>query len=207
MTSRLLARATDRAAKLLAQTWQLEVSGEQHVRRLRSQGVPLIYAVWHCQLLAPLWHRRDEGITLLISTHDDAAHLAAAAYRWGYRVVLGSSTRGGAGGLRRVVRALRSGGEVGVTPDGPLGPARVAKGGAVTAARLTAAAIVPVGCAASAAWRVGSWDGFLVPQPFAQVRIVYGAPFTVARDRGALDRSREQLDERLHAVEAEAECG
>jgi len=194
------------AAALLAHTWRLEVSGEEHLSRLRAEGLPAIYAVWHGLLLAPLWHRRRRGITLLVSAHADGSRLASAARRWGYRVVHGSSTRGGKGGLRGIVRVLRGGGDAAFTPDGPRGPARVVKGGAVAAAQHGAAALVPVGAHASSAWRAPSWDGFLVPRPFARVRIVYGPPFRVGEGEPGLAEGCARLAESLRRAESEARC-
>jgi lysophospholipid acyltransferase (LPLAT)-like uncharacterized protein len=194
------------AAFLLARTWRLEVSGEEHLQDLRAAGSPAIYAVWHGLLLPPLWHRRRRGITLLVSAHRDGAALATAARRWGYRVVHGSSTRGGSEGLRGVVRVLRDGGDAAFTPDGPRGPARVVKGGAVAAAQHGAAALVPVGAHASSAWRARSWDGFLVPRPFARVRIVYGRPFRVTSGDSGIAAGCAELEARLHRAELEARC-
>ena len=187
----------------LARTWRIEVIGEERVRRLRERGVPILFTVWHQQLLPPLWHRRGEGIALLVSGHRDGRRLAAAARAWGYAVVFGSSTRGGAGGLRRIVRHLRTGGDVGFAPDGPRGPSRVAKDGVLRAALHGGAAIVPVAARPSADWVLRSWDAFQIPRPGAMVRLVYGEPLRVA-GRGAADRAR--LECALDRAEAEAGC-
>ena len=189
-----------RLAEIVARTWRLQVDGEHHVHLLRERGVPLIFTVWHSALLPPLWHRRGEGIALLVSRHHDAAPLARAALHWGYRVVEGSSTRGAVHGLRAVIRALRSGIDVAFTPDGPRGPAGVVKPGALAAAALSGAVVVPIGAAASRGWRVGSWDRFLLPAPGARVRIVYGTPMEVscvtAQELTRLKRSLEEVQER-----------
>jgi hypothetical protein len=192
-------------AAALARTWRLEIRGEEYVAGLRAQRVPILFAVWHGRLLAPLWHRRGQGITLLVSEHRDGLRLARAAAAWGYRVVAGSSTRGGLRGLRGIVRCLRRDGVAALTPDGPRGPAEVPKPGAVTAAQHAGAAIIPVAAAATAVWRLRSWDRFQVPRPFASVRVVYGSPIRVPPGRAGRERGLAQLAGLLMAVEREAQ--
>ena len=193
--------------RLLACTWRLEILGDVHVRRLRNAGVPVVFTVWHAFLLPPLWHRRGEGITLLVSDHNDGTYLARAANRWGYKVIRGSSTRGAIKGSLGIVRTLKSGGDVALTPDGPTGPARVTKPGAVAVAARSGAAIVPIGAGASSWWQLGSWDGFTIPRPFARVRVVYGEPLRV---KSQLDHPEVRLvgalGRRLDAATEIATC-
>ncbi len=205
--SGLLATAlARRGGEALARTWSIEVVGEERVRALRQAGTPVLFAVWHAHLLAPLWHRRDEGITLLVSGHRDGRRLASAARRWGYEAAYGSSTRGGADGLRRLVRVLRSGGDGAVTPDGPQGPPRVAKAGILLAAQRAAGAIIPVGVGSTSAWRAPSWDGFEVPGPFSRVCIAYGAPLLPPSTGESRDGGRARLEAALRTAEEEARC-
>ncbi len=189
----------------LAGTWKVDAVGEEHVEAARAAGSAVLFAVWHGQLLMPLWHRRRQPITLLVSAHGDGRRLARAARRWGYEVVYGSSTRGGSNGLRRLIRVLRAGGDGAVTPDGPQGPAQVAKAGVLAAARSAGASIIPVAAAASSAWRARSWDGFLVPRPFATVKVVYGAPLVVSATCEA-DAVRLTLERAIADAEVEARC-
>jgi lysophospholipid acyltransferase (LPLAT)-like uncharacterized protein len=193
------------AIDLLAPSWRYETEGESHLRRLRANGNRLLYAVWHGALLPALWRHRGESTTLLVSQHRDGGRLASTVAGWGYRVVRGSSTRGSVVGLLGLMRALRSGGDVAVTPDGPKGPARIAKPGAIAAAQRTGAAIVPVATAASSAWRARSWDGFFVPRPFAQVRVVYEEPFTVGDGAAAFAEGLCRLQESLARATKRAE--
>ncbi|MHC4611297.1 MAG: lysophospholipid acyltransferase family protein [Planctomycetota bacterium] len=191
---------------VLAMTWRIHTSGKNHAIRLRRAGAPIIFAMWHGQLLPLLWHHRGDQATLVISAHTDGSYLARTAARWGYRVVHGSSTRGGVRVLKRMIRILGAGGEVALTPDGPRGPAGVAKPGAVAVAQWTGVAILPVGATASAFWRMASWDGFVIPKPFARIRIVYGAPLIVAEGRAERDAANEKLQAGLNALSQPVAC-
>src|SRR6266571_3977621 len=81
--------------RLLAATWRYRVQGWEHVTAARASGRPVIYVLWHSRILPLLYHRRDESMALLISRHRDGSYLAELSERWGYRVVRGSSRRGG----------------------------------------------------------------------------------------------------------------
>src|SRR5438034_11364286 len=116
-------------------------------------------------------------MALLISRHRDGGALGELSQRWGYRVVRGSSRRGGDVGLLGLVRYLRQGGEVALTPDGPRGPAERMKPGALAAAQHANALVIAAGARASSAWWIESWDRFCLPRPFAWVDVTYSAPF------------------------------
>ena len=110
---------------------------------------PVIIAFWHDQqLLMPLFYR-GKGASALISRHRDGELIARIAARFGFDAVRGSTTRGGAAALRRLIELGRSGQDLIVTPDGPKGPRHVAKQGAVLLAKATHLPIVPVALAYS----------------------------------------------------------
>ena len=94
----------------------------------------------------------------------------------------GSTSRGAARALLGASRALESGFDIAVTVDGPRGPAGVVTPGASVISHRTGAPMVPTAASASSAWRLRSWDRFLVPKPFARVIVVYGEPITVRAD-------------------------
>ena len=196
----IAAAAARFAVDALSRTWRLEVRGPP-----RYDG-PVILAVWHGQLLPALCRHRGDAITLLVSGHRDGEYLASAARSWGFRTVRGSSTRGSVSGLRGLVRALRAGGTVAVTPDGPRGPARVAKPGALAAAQLTGAPIIPVGTAASGTWRLRSWDEFELPHPLARVCVAYGPPIHVGAGPHGRKTATRELAAGLDRACAEAQC-
>jgi hypothetical protein len=99
-------------------------------------------------------------------------------------------------GLKGLVRAGRTGWDLAITPDGPRGPNRELKLGALSVARLTGLPLVPVGVAIDSAWRVRSWDGLLVPKPFSTVRVAYGPPSLVPRNAG-----QAEIDEKAASLQ------
>ncbi|MGH7676034.1 MAG: lysophospholipid acyltransferase family protein [Gemmatimonadales bacterium] len=186
--------------RLLAATWRIRERGAEHAQPFLAAQRPCVCVLWHSRLLPLLYHHRHRGVVLLISRHRDGGYLTALAERWGYQAVRGSSRRGGEVGLLGVVRSLQQGARVAVTPDGPRGPAEVVKGGAVAAAQHAGVPLLPLGVRASAEWRMTSWDRFSVPRPFAEIEVVYGAPFEVAPGRDGLRRGIEAVQRALHEV-------
>jgi len=171
---RWIARVGTALIRLLAMTWRVRVENDAELRAARASGRRVIFTLWHGELLPLLWHHRGEGIAVVISEHRDGEIIAQIAERLGYATVRGSSSRGASRALIGLVRALESGLDVAVTPDGPRGPAHVFAPGAAIAAQRTGAPLALIRATASRAWRLKSWDRFLVPKPFAQVRVVYG---------------------------------
>jgi lysophospholipid acyltransferase (LPLAT)-like uncharacterized protein len=176
--------------RALAATWRFRVVGAEAVESLRFNGTPFIFSLWHGQLLPLLWHHRAQGIAVMISEHRDGELVARIARSLGYRLIRGSTTRGGERALLALVKDLRAGREAAVTPDGPKGPARSYAPGALIAAQRSGAPILPVAAHADRAWHLSSWDRFMIPKPFAHVTVAYGAP-TIPRSTD----SREVVSE------------
>lgn len=167
------------ALQLLARTWRFRVVNAAAIDGLRAARRNFIFSLWHGQLLPLLWHHRNEGVVLLISEHRDGELVARAAESLGYALVRGSTTRGADRALISVIRELQAGREVAITPDGPKGPAGKYAPGALIASQRSGAAIVPVVAVADRAWRLKSWDRFMIPKPFARVTVAYGDPASV----------------------------
>lgn len=182
----------------LARSWRVEVRNPGIGEALLDSGAAFVLVSWHDALLPVLWHHRARQIAAVVSEARDGRYLARLAERLGFGVIPGSSTRGGRRALLGAIRALRSGVPVGITPDGPRGPRRVVKPGAVAAAAAGEVAILPVHAEARPAWRAASWDRLLVPAPFARVRLVYGEPFRVSRGSEAREAAVHRLASALN---------
>lgn len=201
-------RLTDRFAvvlggaliRLLASTWRYRVRNGEQLTKLREGNAPFIFSIWHGQLLPLLWHHRNQGVSILVSEHKDGELIARFAESVGYGTVRGSSTRGAAGALLGLVRALGEGKEVGITPDGPRGPACSYAPGAAVAASKAGALILPLAAHADRAWRLNSWDRFMIPQPFARVTVAYGEPVRLPEDARAAAAQTRRLESAMNAA-------
>jgi lysophospholipid acyltransferase (LPLAT)-like uncharacterized protein len=151
--------------RALGRSMRIETRGQEHVDALYQSGKNIILSFWHAQqLMIPIGYR-GPGAHVLISQHQDGEIIARIIATFGHQAVRGSSTRGGAVALRELIRLGRSGKDVVVTPDGPKGPAQVAKMGVIQLARASGLPIVPLafGCSKKNTLRVGidSWFPFL----------------------------------------------
>lgn len=165
-----------------------------------------IYAFWHETLLIPALAYRRLPVHILISQHADGELITQVCRHLGVKVTRGSATRGGAAALLTMQRLLETS-SVALTPDGPKGPRRVAKIGAVKLASETGRAIVPLGFAFHRCWRAGSWDRFAVPYPFSPCVGVNAEPIRVPPGvgRGGLENYRVRLEEALLDATRQAE--
>jgi lysophospholipid acyltransferase (LPLAT)-like uncharacterized protein len=194
--------------RMLASTWRIRVVGYEGTKRAREAGEPLIFSLWHGELFPLLWQHRNEGARVLISEHRDGEIVARAALALGFGTVRGSTSRGGGRALLEMVRVLREGGEVAVTPDGPRGPARRYAPGVLVAAQRSRVPIVCVGLHVSRGWRLNSWDRFLIPRPFARITVAYSEPVHVEAESAREAAEQVPKFEALHeAVSARAASG
>lgn len=143
-----------------------------------------LYAFWHEGLLAPLATRPK--IRVLISQHTDGEFISQICERLGIGVIRGSTARGGCQALLHMIRSEDETAHLGITPDGPRGPRRELKPGAVVIASQTGLEIVPTGIGFVRAWRFASWDRFALPVPGSTMTGVVGAPISIPRE---LDRA------------------
>jgi hypothetical protein len=185
-----------RLLQLLARTLRYEVDDLAGI-----VGKPVtenyIGALWHNRLLIfPLVLRRffpQRHGAALISASRDGDLLSDAVQRFGYNVVRGSSSRLGASAILQLGEVLASHGDVVITPDGPRGPVYELGPGIIFLAQKTGAPVLPMNMEYSSCWRIKSWDRFIVPRPFAKVRVIIGAPHRVSLTSNPEEFEAERL--------------
>jgi hypothetical protein len=135
---------------------------------------PTVFAFWHRSLLACAYRFRGLDIAILISPSFDGELIARTVELLGFKAIRGSSSRGGAAGLRSMTEAYAAGHRCAITADGPRGPVFVAKPGTAQLAQFTGAPWVGVFYALPLrAWQLRSWDRFLIPKPFSRVLLTW----------------------------------
>lgn len=185
-------------------------------------GTPCVFAFWHerLALMSSLWlharGRRAGGgarMHVLISANRDGQLYGTVVRRLGARVVHGSRAKGqdqkgGAAGLRALLGVLRAGDQVALTPDGPRGPPHRAAPGVAQLAGLAGVPVVPLSAQTSRCRRLRSWDGMVLPLPFARGVLVCGAPIAVPRAdwAGALPAIEAGLDAAQHRADELLAC-
>jgi hypothetical protein len=186
-------------ARLLAATLDVEV----HAPEATPQ--PVIYAFLHGQQLALLRFPRPGRTAAVVSLSRDGDLQARVLARLGLDVIRGSSSAGGAGALRRSLSWLAQGRHLALAVDGPRGPAGRCKPGVVWLSQRTRIPIVPVACASSSSRRLArTWDGFVIPAPFARACLFAGEPFRPWEKRWTEERKLTYLDAAIAELAARA---
>lgn len=177
---------------------------------LVAAGRPFIVCYWHSRItLFPLFWRYPVKMHLLISRHRDGQLVARAGAYYNLETIAGSSSKGGSQALRAMVRALKAGECVAITPDGPRGPRMRASAGAIYTARMAGVPIVPVALSASRRKVFNSWDRPVMPLPFTDFSFAVGDPISIEADAddAQIETARRLLEERLNDMTREIEEG
>lgn len=184
----------------LTNRWQ--VIGGDIPEKFWADGKPFIVCFWHGRIMMMryIW-RGKKPISMLISDHQDGRLIARTVSHLGIKSVVGSTSKGGARALREMVKWIKAGEYIGITPDGPRGPRMRITDGVITLARLSGVPIVPVSCSVSRGKNVGSWDRFLVAYPFGRGVFIWGDPVFVSKDgqedvRSNVEKSLNDLTRR-----------
>jgi len=168
---------------------------------------PRIYIFWHEYILLPFYMRGHCNLSMLLSQHRDADVLNQAARLSGFDVVRGSTRRGGAAALRKLLdqSALQ---HLTIASDGPRGPRRKLAQGPIYLASKLQMPLVLLGFGFDRPWRARSWDRFVIPRPGSRARVVVSPEIRVPAelDRAGQEHFRKRIETLLNRLTGEAEA-
>jgi len=204
-------RAEGVLGRLIIGLWfkltRIRVRGDEAYRALRKEGRPVVLLVWHGKIFIVPYFFRRRGIMPLVSPSRDGEFVARIMDGWGYKILRGSGSHFMRAAWLEMLEELRAGGEVLIVPDGPKGPDRKFKPGAIKLAAETGAALVPFSFTAKRRKVLRSWDRFLMFAPLTTVEAVYGAPVEIPRglSEAGQEAERLRLERLLNEFDAEVD--
>jgi lysophospholipid acyltransferase (LPLAT)-like uncharacterized protein len=169
-----------------------------------EEGRPVMLAIFHEELFAltgfGLRYLHGRFATVASDSRDGEL-IAQVLERIGFLVARGSSTRGGLKALKQLRRYMEEGRIGVITVDGPRGPRRKPKEGAVYLSQRAGALLVPVRahCDSVHVFQK-TWDHFQVPMPFSRCRVLPGAPIAFSAEKLSaeeLARKNNELERAL----------
>jgi hypothetical protein len=166
-------------------------------------GTAGIYASWHCRLAIMLYVLRDKGIFALVSRSKDGEYVSRMLGKFGFNTVRGSTSRGAARSVLKLIECGLRGFPLAITPDGPRGPKGKVQQGVVYLAQKTGLPILPLGVCLSNRIVFNSWDNFEFPLPFGKAAVIYGEPIKVS-ENDRLDEKAVELEAVLNSLDERA---
>jgi len=185
-------------------TMRVRIIGGETPQTFHDRGEGLINVFWHARLLMLPFAYTGKGAHVLISSHGDGEIIANVIKCFGFSLVRGSSSKRGKEALQEMVQLARENCDLGITPDGPRGPAEVVKPGVALLGRLTGRPVIPLAYSCSRAKRFTSWDRFMLPYPFSRGVIVWGEPL-YCREGEHAEAYRQRIEKALRDVTAKAD--
>ncbi|RPI71467.1 MAG: DUF374 domain-containing protein [Ignavibacteriales bacterium] len=197
----------DKAINILCRSLRVEIKNKEYIENLKRENKNFIIAFWHGTMLLPWFVHRNERNAALISKSKDGDLLAKILRKWNYQVIRGSSSSGGDVALNIMIDYAKNNNSILITPDGPRGPGKKMKAGAVITAKKSGLPLVLLGAGYNKKRKLKSWDKFQVPGFFSKAKVVYSEPLYV--DAGLDYQSTSDViifcEKRLNELQAEAE--
>ena len=198
---------------LVSKTLRLREEGKDIERGLEREGKPIIYAFWHGRLFyCPYYYKTRSPhpvshYKILVSPSVDGEIIARTLSLFGYGVARGSSYKSARRGLMELRKSVEEGFSAVLIADGSRGPAYHAQPGSLMLSKLTGRPVLPFTVSFSKHWTMKSWDKMMIPKPFSEVVIIYGAPVSVPGDCDAatLEEKRSELERTLRGITERAD--
>lgn len=159
----------------------------------------VVFALWHDKLaMGPRIFQDVQNTAALASSHSDGKVISEVIRKFGFSIIEGSCNRNSVRAALEIIKALRCGMNVVITPDGPRGPKHSINGNIIRIVQKTGALLVPVSYSSSRCFKINSWDKLIMPLPFSRVQIKIGEPIKITTES---DQNHRSLYEALQLLE------
>ncbi len=167
---------------IINKSLRITINNREFINDSETNNKNYILAFWHGTMIVPWFIHRGKNFSAIVSLSKDGGILADLLTSLKYKVIRGSSSKGGKDAMNTIREIIRNGDTLLITPDGPRGPAEIMKAGAVAAAKDTGKPIILMGIKYFNAKVLKSWDSFQIPMPFSKIEINYSDPIFVKAD-------------------------
>lgn len=200
----VLSRLAYIMVRLFGATFRIRVYNFEAVEKLPGGK---ILCGWHGRSMIASIFFRKRGYWVIISKSKDGDIQTHVFQNLGFKVIRGSTGRGGERALIESIRELKKGETMAITPDGPRGPTHVVQGGIMLMAKKSGAWLAPCGVSARPRFLAKSWDSYMVPMPFSKCVMTFGEPVQVPLDATdeEVEEIRLRLQDSMNQLETEAE--
>ncbi|MDC7684936.1 lysophospholipid acyltransferase family protein [Asticcacaulis sp. BYS171W] len=194
-------------------TTQWTHEGREATEAIWDRGGPALLLLWHQRVhYAPAcWPlARAQKMAILVSLSKSGDFSVRTNTLFGYHIIRGSAAKksdptkqkGGAAAFRDMLRWIRAGHAVALTPDGPRGPARDMTEGSLKLSQMSGAPLILIGQSSSRFLSLNSWDRQRIPLPFAKGAMLWEVmpPVPADADEAALEAIRIDAGARLTAL-------
>ncbi len=208
-STQLRTRLITRWAAMVLNGWfstcRIKIVGRQFHDHFILGNQKMVGATWHRGAIFLTWFFRNVHPMIMYSRSKDGDLIAGMAQDLGVVPVRGSSSKGGGDALRKMVRFLgqSSRAKAATVLDGPRGPKGVAKKGMLLLAMLSGAPLLPIMVSAYPAITLkNTWDKTILPLPFSNVVVMYGAPWWPSRHlpEAEIEQLRQEVESRLNRM-------
>lgn len=200
---RLTAGVLSGVARAISATVRLQVHGRDAMEQVVHQHQGAIFVSWHGRSLLAAREMYGRGYIALVSLSKDGDIQTLNFQHFGFKVVRGSTGRGGVRATREILDLLKAGGVLAFTPDGPRGPSQKVQPGVIYFAQKSGKPIIPIGISAAPSWTLSTWDRYQIPKPLARAAWIYGEPLWVGADESQ-EAACQRVEEAINALEAQA---
>lgn len=196
-----------RIVNILCRSLKINEVNKEVIPQLESENKNFVTAFWHGTMTLPWFLLKNYDMVGLTSKSKDGDLLAKILRYWKYRVIRGSSTKGGDVALGIMIDHAKNKKSIAITPDGPRGPAKKMKPGAVIIAKKTGIPLVLIGVGYKKKKILKSWDSFQIPSLFSEVNIIYSDPIYVSKELSYDETSKiiENCGNLLNELQTKAE--